>query len=310
MRFKKILASMAAAAVVVASAMSLSIGVSAEGFPSKAYLCGQLGATAVWKPEEVTAGSTVADVNGDAQYEVEWVVSDGGTGTLEFLIVSIPDVTTDQYPDMQVTLDKVIIDGVEQTGYTVSPNAINMAYYENSGSTRIYLHNSWVDPKISDLPAATTITQSIKVLFTISGTGMTGTSNVTSTDSNAGGDTTATDATGGDTTPTDATGGATTATDANSGNNTTNTNGAGTATTNASNNSSNSTTTTVAAGNSSSNNNSASNNNTSSGGGAVLGNSTQTNSATTGDAGVAIAVAGMVLTSGIAATAVMMRKKK
>ncbi|MGN1086158.1 MAG: hypothetical protein ACI4Q5_03900 [Porcipelethomonas sp.] len=45
-------------------------------------------------------------------------------------------------------------------------------------------------------------------------------------------------------------------------------------------------------------------------GGAVLGNSTQTNSATTGDAGVAAAVAGLVITAGIGAAAVAMRSRK
>ncbi len=56
----------------------------------------------------------------------------------------------------------------------------------------------------------------------------------------------------------------------------------------------------------------AANNNTSgsTSGGAVLGNSTQTNSATTGDAGVAAAVAGLVITAGIGAAAVAMRSRK
>ena len=45
-------------------------------------------------------------------------------------------------------------------------------------------------------------------------------------------------------------------------------------------------------------------------GGAVLGNSTQTNSATTGDAGVAAAVAGLVITAGIGAAAVAMKSRK
>lgn len=45
-------------------------------------------------------------------------------------------------------------------------------------------------------------------------------------------------------------------------------------------------------------------------GGAVLGNSTQTNSASTGDAGVAAAVAGLVVTTGIGITAVVLKRKK
>ncbi len=45
-------------------------------------------------------------------------------------------------------------------------------------------------------------------------------------------------------------------------------------------------------------------------GGAVLGNSTQTDSASTGDAGVAVAVAGLVLTAAIGTATVALRSKK
>ncbi len=264
MNIKKVLVS-ASVAILAATAMSFS-AVSAEGLPSKAYLCGTIGATNIWQPEGATAGSKVADVNGDAQYEVEWAVTDGGTSKVEFLAVSIPDLTTEKYPNLKVTLDKVFVDGIELANYKASANAINMSYKEEDlNETRIYLHDSIKGANIADLPAATTITKSLKVQFTVSGTGVTGTSNVTAGNNGANGATT--------TAP---------VTTSNNGSSTT-------------------VTTTIAV-------------NNMLGGGAtttaaVLGNSVQTNSATTGDTGAAIAVAGLVLTSGIAATAVMLRKK-
>lgn len=272
MSLKKIFTSMA---VAVISAMCLTIGVSAEGFPSKGYLCGEIGSTKVWKTTDVTMGSTIADVNGDAQYEAEWAITDGGASTIEYIALNIPGISTNVYSNLKVTIDKIIIDGVEQTGYTTSPNAINLNFTENGTTgTRVFLNNSWDQPNIVDVPSITPITRNIKVLFTIGGTGVVGTSNVTNA-------TTPTEApTNADGTPATTT--TVTTTDANLISSTT------------------AATTTVA--------------NVggllSGGNGAVFGNSTQTNSASTGDTGVAIATAGLVLTSGIATAAVMMRKKK
>lgn len=280
MNFKKFFAAAAACAVAAFSAASFAANtVSAqEGFPTKAFLAGMVGATQIWSTDEVTDGSTVADINGDAQYQVEWKVADGGTDQMQFLMVWIPFVTTDQYPGLTAKIDAVYVDGNPVSNYTMSSNAVDTAYYEagKDSGTRLYLIDTWTGSKIEDLPKATAITQSIKVVFTISGTGIAGTSNVTDT-TTPGDD---------NTTPTQA------PTDNNGGSNPT--------TTQAQYNLNNTQTTTAA-------------NNTSgstSGGGAVLGNSTQTNSASTGDAGVAAAVAGLVITAGIGAAAVAMRSRK
>lgn len=274
MKFKKIFAAVAACAVVSLSAFALSVTTivnAEEGFPTQAYLSGQIGGTNVWEPNEATAGSTIADVNGDAQYEVEWKVTDGGTDQLQFLMVWIPNVTTDQFPNMSVKIDAVYIDGNQVSNYTTSANAVNMAYYEQGKDTgtRLYLIDTWTGSGIEDIAKTTAVTQSVKVLFTISGTGITGTSNVTNNSSG-----------GNNTTPTQAPSeNNNQPTQANNGNNQTT---------------------------------QAQNNNTSGGtsGGAVLGNSTQTTSASTGDAGVAAAVAGLVITTGIGITAVALRRKK
>lgn len=177
MNFKKLLSVVSACVVTAAAGMSISV--SAEGLPSTAYLCGAIGATSVWEAGDVTNGSTVANVDGDAQYQVEWIVTDGGTSTMEFLVIQIPGLTVHQYENMKINIDSVYIDG-KKLDYTSSSNAIDMAFYEKpEGATRLYLIDTWTSKKITDLPSNTTITQSIKVLFTVSGTGIAGTSNVT-----------------------------------------------------------------------------------------------------------------------------------
>lgn len=177
MNFKKILSVVSACAVTAAAAMGISVF--AEGLPSTAYLCGSIGATSVWEAGDATSGSTVANVDGDAQYQVEWIVTDGGTSTMEFLVIQIPGLTVHQYENMKINIDSVYVDG-KKLDYTSSPNAVDMAFYEKpEGATRLYLIDTWTSKKITDLPGNTTITQSIKVLFTVSGTGIAGTSNVT-----------------------------------------------------------------------------------------------------------------------------------
>lgn len=287
MNFKKFFAAAAACAVAAFSAASFAANtVSAqEGFPTKAFLAGMVGATQIWSTDEVTDGSTVADINGDAQYQVEWKVADGGTDQMQFLMVWIPFVTKDQYPGLTAKIDAVYVDGNQISNYTMSSNAVDTAYYEagKDPGTRLYLIDTWTGNKIEDLPKTTAITQSIKVVFTISGTGIAGTSNVTDTTTPSGDNTTPTQA------PSD--------------NNNNNQN----ATQAPANNNNNNTQTQAQQQNNNTNN---STNSGSTSGGAVLGNSTQTNSASTGDAGVAAAVAGLVITAGIGAAAVAMKSRK
>ena len=141
----------------------------------QAYLFGMLGADSCWNIGEVNDDSTTAFVTGDGQYTVEWVPAGGGTDTVEFLAVQINPIgestfTTDSYPELALTVDEVWIDGVQVTDYTTSDGAVNVRYYDadNPGVSRIYLHDDW-GTKTADLPSATTITQSVKVVFTVSG---------------------------------------------------------------------------------------------------------------------------------------------
>lgn len=180
MKLKKIFATASACVLAALSAVSMTAVVSAEGLPSKAFICGEIGETKVWSADDAATGSTVADVNGDAQYQVEWVVTDSGAEKIEFLAVSIPDLSTKQYANMKVTVDGVYVDDTQISDYKTSATAIDMDFVESGkAGTRIYLHDEWAGTGITDIPAETAIKKSIKVLFTISGTGITGTSNVT-----------------------------------------------------------------------------------------------------------------------------------
>lgn len=123
-----------------------------------ATIIGNIGATGVWGADEITEGSKTANIDGDAQYEVVWNVTDGGTDTLEFLAVQIPGLSSDKYENLAVKVDGVYIDGKAVENYETSAAAIDLNYVEGT-----------VD---------TAITQSLKVVFTVSGTGKDGTSNV------------------------------------------------------------------------------------------------------------------------------------
>ena len=143
-----------------------------------ATIIGNIGATGVWGADEITEGSKTANIDGDAQYEVVWNVTDGGTDTLEFLAVQIPGLSNDKYENLAVKVDGVYIDGKAVENYETSAAAIDLNYVEGTAATRIYLIDQWAGTRVEDLAADTAITQSLKVVFTVSGTGNDGTSNV------------------------------------------------------------------------------------------------------------------------------------
>lgn len=179
MKVRNIFTALSVCAMVVFSNASMT-ATAAEGIPTKAYICGEIGATSVWDVDNTTPGSTVADVNGDAQYQVEWKVTDGGATELSLIAISLPNVTSDSYKDIDVNINNVYIDGVEVQGYKMSANAINTAYYEagRDPETRVYLYDGLKGTNVADLPKATEIKDSIKVVFTVTGTGYYGTSNI------------------------------------------------------------------------------------------------------------------------------------
>lgn len=209
-----------------------------------------------------------------------WNITGDGTGSIEFLILQISgsdsssedykNFTADQYPDLKITVDEVYIDGVKAP-YTSSADSIDYKYYEaDLGKARIYLTSTWEQPKLCQDLSPQTEVKQ-QIKVVFTVSGLYNDGTSNVTNNSSGGN---------NTTPTQAPSeNNNQPTQANNGNNQTT---------------------------------QAQNNNTSGGtsGGAVLGNSTQTTSASTGDAGVAAAVAGLVITTGIGITAVALRRKK
>lgn len=180
MKISRLISVISACAVMLLPSFTVK---AADALPTKAYICGEIGTSAVWDADNTTIGSTVAEINGDAQYEAEWkVADDGGTSELTFLALSIPNITSDSYPEIDVNVTAVYIDGVEVPNYKMSANAINTAYYEagRDPETRVYLYDGLKGTNVADLPKLTQIKDSIKVVFTVTGTGQYGTSNVQS----------------------------------------------------------------------------------------------------------------------------------
>lgn len=192
MNMKKIFATLAATTISVASfaAMSLSSASAADAV-GIAKLAGQAGSYTYWgegangNTANITASN--ATIDGNAQYQVSWELEGDGTGSIEFLILELTgadpeneelkNFTADQYPDLNVTVDELWIDGAK-VDYATSDAAKNLKYYENTGRSRIYFVDTWGNVA-NDISKDTAITSEVKVLFTVSGLYNDGTSNVT-----------------------------------------------------------------------------------------------------------------------------------
>lgn len=183
MKIKKLITALTACSALVFSSAA-AITVNAEpSLPTKAFICGEIGTSSVWTADSATIGSTVPDISGDAQYMAEWkVAGDGGATELNFLALSIPNLTSDNYPDLNVNVTAIYIDGVAVPNYKMSANALNTAYYEagRDPETRVYFYDGLKGTNVADLPKLTTIKDSIRVIFTVSGTGQYGASNIAS----------------------------------------------------------------------------------------------------------------------------------
>ncbi len=179
MKIKKIIAALTLCGAMVFPGFKVS---AVNSLPTKGYISGTIGTTSVETADNATIGSIVADIDGDAQYQAEWVVTDAGAQSLSsYIALSIPNLTSDGYPDISVKITEVYIDGVK-IDYTMSPNAVNTAKYVagRDPETRVYLFDSVDGTNVADIPQNTPITKSLKVIFTVSGTGDYGTSNIDS----------------------------------------------------------------------------------------------------------------------------------
>ncbi len=191
MKMTKIFAALAAAAVSASSFAAMTFSsASAAGEIAVAQICGQFGTYQYWGPDKVTGAcsGTSAAIDGNAQYQATISIDEeGGSETMEFLILEIKganttadnaEFTSDMYPDLNITVDSISVDGAEYS-FTDNADAYKLAWYEGSGHVRIFLTDTWNINGGNDLGLQTTVTDEIKVVFTVSGLYNDGTSNVT-----------------------------------------------------------------------------------------------------------------------------------
>lgn len=186
MNMKKIFAAMAATAISATSFAAMSLTANAADVVAKAEIMGQFGTYQFWGSEatnnvgEVT--STIAEIDGNAQYEVALNLGGDGTATEEFLIVKIEGVGAEfcsyNYPDLAITVDQIIVDG-EEVAITDNAEAYKLAWSEGNNHVRIFLTDTWGVNGKNDLGLQTELTEEIKVRFTVAGLYNEGTSNVT-----------------------------------------------------------------------------------------------------------------------------------
>ncbi|MBQ9956839.1 MAG: NPXTG-anchored protein [Ruminococcus sp.] len=190
MNMKKIFAAMAATAVSASAFAAMTLtNANAADTVAIAGIRGQAGTYTYWGESDNTGNVTVKDatVDGNAQYEATWEITGDGTGSIEFLILDIKkpaelenEFTKDTYPDLNVVVDEIYIDG-QEFAFTQDTAAYNLAYYESAGKngTRVYLTDTWTGASTLGVAKDQPITASVKVVFTVSGLYNDGTSNVT-----------------------------------------------------------------------------------------------------------------------------------
>lgn len=141
----------------------------------KAYLIGEIGSQSNW-----SASDNSIKIDGDAKYEYTWNTS----GDIEYLALCIsPDggysnFNIITFPKLSVEINEVWVDDKKIDSYKMNPNAADLNYFsDGKGITRIYLKNGTTPADINDISEDDSIEKSVRVVFTVSGTGADGTSN-------------------------------------------------------------------------------------------------------------------------------------
>jgi hypothetical protein len=196
MKIKKMFAAMAAAAVSTASMAVFTIAptASAADVVATAEVVGQFGTYQYWGADspknDGEVSGTSASIDGNAQYETTINLSGDGTASIEFLILQIKglgttednvDYTSDQYPDLSVTINDIVIDG-ESVPFDSNDGAYRLNWYEGTGHVRVFLTDTWGINDGGDLGLEAPddgVTTYIKVKFTVNGMYDEGTSNLT-----------------------------------------------------------------------------------------------------------------------------------
>ena len=157
MKLKKIIASIAAAAVAV-SAMAVNVFAADEYDATLGF------ADTAWAAQD---WDTTVKVTGDGQYTIE---STAVAGAVDFgvFVIDIKGMYKD-HPEATAVLDKIEIDGAE-----LSFDASKIMYgdIEEKGNFRIDIYNQYSDTaKDPGVDNATAIGSSLKLTFTVSGLG-------------------------------------------------------------------------------------------------------------------------------------------
>lgn len=162
---------------------------------ARGYLMGVVGWDQQWEADEAAGyGSVVANIRGDGQYEATFNLNqskaNGSTDNyISFLALVIEGYengkssvfTSDIYPNVSVSVDKIYIDGTEYE-FIDNSGAYVLGYYEgNGGDVRVFIHDEWAMSANGDLGVVSTVDSEIKVVFTLSGIGDSSTETTTTT---------------------------------------------------------------------------------------------------------------------------------
>lgn len=189
MTMKKMFSAVSAAALLTTAIAATAVSANADTTPAviaNATICGQMGTYGQWDDADAAKnGSTIAKIDGNAQYEATFNITGDGTGSIEFLILQIIGIdnefNSDKFPDLSVTVDNIYVDGTNYN-FTNNAAAYKLAWYENDiGCVRVFLQDTWGINGTNNLGLSTAVTSEIKVVFTVGGLYNDGTSNVTET---------------------------------------------------------------------------------------------------------------------------------
>ncbi len=135
---------------------------------SAAAMMGVLGSNEFWSADKLPEGSVVPTVTKNGTYTAKLVLNEG-TETVDFLIIALDGLKAEDFADLEITVDEILVDGEVLTTADLS-KAVITGYKEGAfDGTRIYLYDTWAGTGAAAVPYNTAIAESIEVTFTVSG---------------------------------------------------------------------------------------------------------------------------------------------
>lgn len=140
----------------------------AKTVDSAAAMMGMLGSNEFWSADKLPEGSVVPTVTKNGTYTAKLVL-DKATGSVEFLVVALDGLRGEDFADLEITVDEILVDGEVLATADLS-KAVIKGYKEGAfDGTRIYLTDTYIDTGAAVVPTDTVIKNSIEVTFTVSG---------------------------------------------------------------------------------------------------------------------------------------------